>query len=273
MTRTKQTVPRRQILELGAAGAALLVLPEACSSSTSAGGGDASVDGPPRDATVNDAPIGTTRPCKTDFVDAGGGCAESDQTAAVNILKAGLDKEGTSYEFSDCRYMDPACNDDRIIVIHLSKEAGYVALQGACPNECCDTTMENGGPTYFAFCTISIESSFPAGFVCNVDAGAPFDAGPPPDGGVDAEAPPDAGFDAGSDSGVDAGDASDANLVGEAGLQDGQTLKDILFCTCCGSVFAAPTGARITGPSRFGLQKLDTCEADGWVFITIPKVP
>jgi nitrite reductase/ring-hydroxylating ferredoxin subunit len=270
MTKTKEAISRRQIIELGAAGAAALVLPNACSSSTSGGAVDASADAPRKDATVKDAPTEAAAPCKPDFVDAGGGCAQSDQTAAVNILKASIDQEGTSYEFSDCRYADPACNDDRIILIHGTKTQGYVALQGACPNECCDRTMENGGPTYYAVCTISIESSFPAGFVCNVDAGAPPDAEAPPDGAVDAEAGPDAGVDSAADTGAEA--ATDADTDADSAPQMGQVYNDILLCTCCGSIFDATTGARIDGPSKFGLQKLDTCEADGWVFITIPKV-
>jgi hypothetical protein len=270
MTQKRGAVPRRQVIELGAAGVALLVFSDACSSTKGAGAGDASADAPRKDATAKDAPeeaVETGAPCTTDFVDAGGACAQSDQTAAVNIIKAGIDSQGTSYEFSDCRYMDPACNDDRINVIHLTKQ-GYVALQGACPNECCDGTMGAGGPTYFAACTVSVDTSLPGGFACTFDAGAPTDAEAPPDEGVDAGPEPDAGTDSGADAGLDAG--SDAGA--DAGLQGGQGLTDILFCNCCGSFFDAATGALINGPSRFGLQKLDTCEADGWIFITIPKV-
>jgi hypothetical protein len=270
MTNTKEATSRRHIIKLGAAGLAGIVLPNACSSSTSGGPGDASVDAPRKDAATKDAPIeAAATPCKTDLVDAGGGCTQSDQTAAVNIVKAGIDNEGTSYEFSDCRYMDPACNDDRIIVIHSMKTGGYLALQGACPNECCDGTMENGGPTYYAVCTVSIDGSLPAGFTCNVDAGAPPDAEPPPDTGAET------GADTGADSGPDA-DAEtpiDAGADAEGDVQGGQELTDILVCTCCGSIFDATSGAVMRGPATFGLQKLDTCEAGGWVFITIPKAP
>jgi hypothetical protein len=265
MRHSKEAVPRRAILELGAAGAALLFVPEACSSSTSGGALDGSVDAPRDGATVMDgSPREAASSCKTDFVDAGGSCSQSDRTAAVNILKAGIDQPGTSYEFSDCRFMDRTCNDDRIILIHGTNTDGYVALQGACPNECCDNTMESGGPAYYAVCTVSTDSCSPAGFTCNVDAGAPPDAGPPPDTGVDAAA------DSEPDADADAEASSDAMLIGEGGPDAGQVLTDILVCSCCGSIFDASSGAVIHGPSKFGLQKLETCEGSGWVFITLP---
>jgi len=242
MTRREDTLPRRQIIELGA-GAALLILPEACSSGSSPPMKDASVVDVPKDVPLKDVAMEAAPPCKTDFVDAGGSCAQSDQTAAVNILKAGISSPGTSYEFSDCRFVDVNCCDSAIIVIHpMTGGGGYVALSGACPHMCCD--QEGNGPTYLPSCILSIDDCISGGWACNADAGAPdcFDAG------ADAAPAPDGGY------------------------YPGKVLHDILFCTCHGSIFNALNGDNISGPAGgVGLQKLDTCEAGGFVFITIPK--
>jgi Rieske Fe-S protein len=266
----EEGIHRRRVIEAGVAGAALLVLPEACGSSTGDGQGDASMDATtPKDGpTKMDSPMkmDTGGPCKTDFVDAGGSCAQSDQTAAINIVKAGLDQPGTSYEFSDCRYVDKACCDDRIILIHPTTKMGYVALSGACPHECCDRSGGSGGPTYMPICRLSVDNDILGGFDCNVgDAGTS-------DGGSDAgsEAGSEAGADGGADAATDAGTDAKADS-GSGGPHAGQVLTDILYCTCHGSIFNALTGAVINTPAQTGLAKLDTCEADGWIFVTIPK--
>jgi Rieske Fe-S protein len=260
MSEKNENVPRRQVIEMGVAGAALLVLPEGCGSTTTAAARhDASVDAPIKDASKEAADVSmeaASPPCKTSFVDAGSGCAQSDQTAAVNILKAGIDQPGTSYEFSDCRYMDPACTQDRIILINPTTKKGYVALSGSCTHDCCDNTMGGGGPIYFPVCKLSVDTNILSGFLCS-----------PPD----ASAPEDASVDGGPDAGDASTDAT--SDVSEGGLHGGETLVDVLYCTCHGSIFNALTGDVIHFPASASLQQLSTCEADGWVFITIPKSP
>jgi Rieske Fe-S protein len=250
---------RRQVIEAGVAGAALLVLPEACSSSPSpsppgkdgGGGHDATVeDGPPPDTS----PVDTGPPCNpTSEVDAGTACAQNAQTAAINISKAGIGMPGTSYEFSDCRYSDPQCMQAQIILIHPVTKTGYVALSGSCPHDCCANTMGTGGPTYIPSCTLSVDEGIIGGFACNAaDAGTP-----------------DGGSDAGGDAAPDA--AADATTDAGGGLVAGQTYQDVLYCTCHGSMFSALDGSLLNGPASVGLAQLTTCEADGFVFVTIPE--
>jgi Rieske Fe-S protein len=259
---------RRQVIEAGVATAALLVLPEACSSSSTPAPRDASVDVTMKDV-AKDVAMEAAPPCKTSFVDAGGGCAQSDQTAAVNILKAAIDQPGTSYEFADCRYMDPACGDDRIILIHPTTKTGYVALSGACPHNCCDRTMGTGGPAYLTTCALSVDMNLLGGFDCNAPDAGPPDAGGADAGGVDGGA--EAGVDGGTEAGADAAPDVVSETSAEGGLHAGQILTDVLYCSCHGSIFDAITGDVLNGPASSGLQKLSTCEADGWIFVTIPK--
>jgi Rieske Fe-S protein len=259
---------RRQILGVGVAGAALVVLPEACGNSNNPGTPDAAtVDGQGAatssaldsgedvgtDAGVDSADSAADavpEPPDATFVDGsdGGaidGCAQTDYTHPVNILSAGIDSPGTSFEFTDLRYLDPACSQSQIILINPVTKTGYVALSGSCTHECCDN-VGGGGPTYMPVCQLFADGATDLGLGC--------------------QAPPDAGssLDASSDSSADA--ASDAS----SGLQPGQTLKDVLFCTCHGSIFNALNGEVIQGPAMSPLPQLQLCEGGGWVFVIIP---
>jgi Rieske Fe-S protein len=57
-------------------------------------------------------------------------------------------------------------------------------------------------------------------------------------------------------------------------LADGGTLKDVVYCTCHGSIFSALDGSVLSGPGgnplATGLEVLPTCEGGGFVFVAIP---
>jgi Rieske Fe-S protein len=256
-----KSIARRQVLGAGVAGAALLVLPDGCSSG-SAGSGDASGDIKP-------------------LLDAG--CPAAGYTKRLSIADVGVAKQGTSYEFSDSCYADPFCFQDRILVIHPVTKDVYVAMSGSCTHQCCDNTEGSGGPKYYK--TLSIEE----------EAGAPAPEAGPVEGGT-AEAGDAATHDAGivdaasrdaSDGGtaeagtMDAG-THDATIhdaaTADAGAPDAEdeggitvTYTDVLFCDCHGSIYSALDGTVIRGPASQTLQQLKVSESDGNLIVTIPK--
>ncbi len=201
-------VARRQILGAGAAGAALVLLPEGCGSASGpadAGGPhDSGHDAAPPDARdANEAGGGGDAP--TDAGSDAGSCAMTSKTLAVNIAKEGIMAAGTAAYLSDNRYSDPACSLQNIIVIHPATMEAYVALSGACTHACC--AGKGFGPTYYA------------------KLGPPYLP---------------------------------------------TMHEDVLFCGCHGSAYNALDGSVIQSPAFSPLQKLDTCEASGFVFVTIP---
>jgi Rieske Fe-S protein len=244
--REQDRLPRRQVIEAGVAGAALLVLPEACGSNSGnellpdAGGHDAThpdatgkdVAPPPMDA--NEEPDAT-------LVDGGGACEDmqTDWTRPISIMKAGIALKGTAYAFTDPRFFDQYFAQDRILLINPLTGTGYVAMSGVCSHEGCS-------PNYFSHCIYTNEGQ---GLCTAPDGGVP-DAGP------DAEAP-----DAAGDSGPDA----------EAGAE--QFLTDVLYCPCHGSVYNALDGTPISGPAVMTgpLQLMKTCVGGGYVFVFIPN--
>jgi Rieske Fe-S protein len=255
---------RRQILGVGVAGAALVVLPEACGSSGNPATPDAAVDGQSTDTSTGNggedgaadaemeaAVDASPEPPDATLVDGSGSCVQTDYTHPVNILKEGLDSPGTSFEFTDMRYVDPVCGFGRIILINPVTKTGYVALSGSCTHNCCDNDPTgSGGPIYMPLCQVFADAAANAGLGCE----APPDAGPSADASADA-----------------AGDAStDAGGGASSGRQLGQILKDVLFCTCHGSIFNALTGMPIQGPASEPLPLLDVCVGGGYVFVTIP---
>jgi Rieske Fe-S protein len=266
---------RRQVLGVGVAGAALVVLPEACGSSGNPATSDASVDGQTTDTSTGngdedgtaDAGMGGAvdappEPPDATLVDASGGCVQTDYTHPVNILKEGLDSPGTSFAFTDTRYLDPVCSQSRIILINPVTKTGYVALSGSCTHECCDNDpLGSGGPMYMPLCQIFADANSFSGLGCQVpEAGSSVDASS--DGSVDATS--DASADANRDASTDAGGGA------SLGPQLGQILKDVLFCTCHGSIFNALNGEYIQGPAMTNLQQLEVCVGGGYVFVTIP---
>jgi Rieske Fe-S protein len=274
---------RRQVLGVGVAGAALVVLPEACGSSGNAATSDASVDGQTTDTSTGNggedgaadaemeaAVDASPEPPDATLVDGSGSCVQTDYTHPVNILKEGLDSPGTSFAFTDTRYLDPACSQSRIILINPATKTGYVALSGSCPHECCDNDpLGSGGPTYMPLCQIFADAASFSGLGCQVpEAGSSADASS--DASVDAtsDASADANRDASADASRDAG--TDAGGGASSGFQPGQILKDVLFCTCHGSIFNALNGEFIQGPANSNLQQLEVCVGGGYVFVTIP---
>jgi Rieske Fe-S protein len=268
---------RRQVLGVGVAGAALVVLPEACGSSVNSEAPDAGVDGRTADTSAGDgaedgadgaemegAVDASPEPPDATLVDGSGSCVQTDYTHPVNILKEGLDSPGTSFAFTDTRYLDPACSQSRIILINPVTKTGYVALSGSCTHECCDNAVGSGGPTYMPQCQVIADGATFSGLGCQVpDAGSPTDAS----SDASADAAGDASADASHDASTDAGGGA------SGGLQPGQILKDVLFCTCHGSIFNALTGAVLQGPAATNLPLLDVCVGGGYVFVTIPPVP
>jgi Rieske Fe-S protein len=252
-------VDRRQLLGAGVAGAALLAIPAACSSSSddTDGGGDAA-----RDVAKEAAKDVTTMEAGPDatLVDGGGACKQDDWTHPISIMKAGIAVKGTAYAFTDDRYSDvTGFGENRILVINPLTGSGYVAMSGVCTHMgCC--------PEYFAKCVYSTpESTMTPQCVELADGGFPeagFDAGT--DGG---------GSDGGSDAASDA--PSDAASDGADAFVDGgqpTLMTDVLFCPCHQSVYDAKNGKAIMGPAtNFGdLQLMDTCTGGGYVFVTIP---
>jgi Rieske Fe-S protein len=131
-------------------------------------------------------------------------------------------------------------------------QTGYVALSGSCTHNCCDNDPPgSGGPTHMPVCQVIADAANPSGLACQA----------PPDAGASADASSDASVDASTDAG---GGASSQP-------QPGQILKDMIFCTCHGSMFSAVTGALLnSGPASVGLPLLDVCVGGGYVFVTIP---
>jgi Rieske Fe-S protein len=177
-------------------------------------------------------------------------------------LKEGLDSPGTSFAFTDTRYLDSFCSQSRIILINPVTKTGYVALSGSCTHNCCDNDPPgSGGPIYMPLCQIFADANSLSGLGCQVpDAGSSGDASS--DGSADATS--DASADANSDASADAGGGA------SPGPQLGQILNDVLFCTCHGSIFNALNGEYIQGPARTNLRQLDVCVGGGYVFVTIP---
>jgi Rieske Fe-S protein len=278
---------RRQVLGVGVAGAALAVLPEACSSSSNPETPDSGVDGRTADTSAGDggedgaadaemegAVDASPEPPDATLVDGSGSCVQTDYTHPVNILKEGLDSPGTAFAFTDTRYLDPACSQSQIILINPVTKTGYVAMSGSCTHECCDNEpARSGGPTYMPLCQVIADAATFSGLSCQV-----------PDAGSSADASGDASSDATSDASADANRDASADANREASMeagggsssgppQAGQILKDVLFCTCHGSIFSAVTGEVINGPAQGSLQLLDVCVGGGYVFVTIPPVP
>ena len=216
-----KSLARRQVLGAGIAGATLLLVPDACSS----GGGG------PADASTD---------ISTDVIkrmDVGSSCPPADYSRSINIARAGIANQGTSYEFSDPCYKDPHCGQDRILLIHPVTKDVYVAMSGSCTHECCDNTLGEGGPTYYA----TLEH----------DAGGIAEAGTPE--GASAE------------GGTSEGGALDA------ATDAGTVLQDVLVCSCHGSMFSALDGSVLAGPAADPLQLLMTHETGGNVVVVIPK--
>jgi len=246
-----EKVDRRQVLGAGVVGAALVVFPEACSSSSEPtdGGIDAKVD-VTKDVQKDTAPADTAADVEPDatLVDGGGACEsqQTDWTRPINIMKAGIALKGTAYAFEDPRFSDMAFQEDRILVINPLTGNGYVAMSGVCTHMgCC--------PQYFKQC----EYTTPGGVgLCvapsEVDGGI---EGGPDSGAADA---PDAVADAESDAASDGGPP--------------QLLTDVLWCPCHGSIYDAKTGEAIDGPavSTGSLQTMKVCVGGGYVFVFIP---
>jgi Rieske Fe-S protein len=51
----------------------------------------------------------------------------------------------------------------------------------------------------------------------------------------------------------------------------GKTMTDVVYCSCHGSIYNALDGAVLRGPATRGLQVLQNCVSDGFVFVEIPK--
>jgi Rieske Fe-S protein len=248
-------IPRRQVVEAGVAGAALLVLPEGCSSSSSpmetpdATSHDAR---PPTDATTKDtAPADVTPEPDATLVDGGGACEskQTDWTRPISIMKAGIALKGTAYAFTDERFSDMFFMEDRILVINPLTGSGYVAMSGVCTHQgCC--------PEYYPHCAYNIDSAS-----CSVP-----DAGPPTDGGGEGEGGADGGLDASEEGGP-----KDAGSDGESdsGVVYG---TDVLYCPCHGSLYDAKSGKALYGPATGtgDLQVMNTCVGGGYVFVFIP---
>jgi Rieske Fe-S protein len=271
----ESVLARRQMLGAGIVGATLALLPEACSSSSTPEGRDAGKDAESKggrpDATGTDSGVDAAPDTSPDtspdgpsdaqsdglsdaadgapeatLVDGSGTCVQTDYTHPVNILQAGIGSPGTSTEFADDRYSDPSCQGDAILVvnpINPVNKTRYVALSGSCTHDCNSVIANDGGcgPTYMPRCQVFADTNYFDGFGCRV---------PPPDAG-EADASQDAGA--------------------EAGVQPGQILTDVLFCTCHGSMYDAITGEVLNGPAPSPLQVLDVCVGGGFVFVRIPK--
>jgi Rieske Fe-S protein len=244
---------RRQVLGAGVAGAALLVIPEGCSSGGSAP--DASAD-------------------VKRMMDAG--CSPAEYTKQLDIASVGITKQGTSYEFSDVCYSDPFCFQDRIIVVHPVTKDVYIAMSGSCTHECCDNTEGSGGPKYYKTFVVEEEGGAPEG---GPDEGGPAEAG---DAGKHDAASHDASEASASEASAldasthdatvhDAGtpDTSTPDAETEGGIS--MTYTDVLFCDCHGSIYNALDGTVIRGPASQTLQLLTVSQSDGSLIITIPK--
>jgi Rieske Fe-S protein len=159
-------VARRQVLQAGITGAALLATQGACEEAPRSfigdEGGSEGDPGPqadtaapveagadsreegPRDAGSSDAPPEAT------LVGDSGSCTQTHYTHPVSILGAAIDMPGTSTAFVDDRYLDPVCSASRILLIHPVTREAYVALSGVCTHLCCDFTGGEGGPSYLS---------------------------------------------------------------------------------------------------------------------------
>jgi Rieske Fe-S protein len=243
---------RRQVLGAGVASAALIVLPEACSSSseTADGGLDASHDAR-KDVSPDvqkDASSDTTPEPDATLVDGGGACEseQTDWTRPINIMKAGIALKGTAYAFNDARFIDETQQGNRILVINPLTKDGYIAMSGVCTHRgCC--------PQYFSRCLYSTpESSDTPQCVAFTE---PADAGP------------DASFDASADAPEPDGGYADGGAP--------QPLFDVLFCPCHQSLYDALNGKALAGPAvaTGDLQLMKTCVGGGYVFVFIPQNP
>jgi Rieske Fe-S protein len=239
----KTPLARRQVLGASVAGAALLILPEACSSSSDDTVTDASTD-VHKDVTTGDVTMDTAPPPidapeepDATLVDAGGSCKQDDWTRPISIMKAGIAMKGTAFAFTDERFTDTAWFHDRILVINPLTGSGYVAMSGVCTHRgCC--------PQYFPKCLYNTSTQ-----VCT------------------EASVPDAGIEASAEGGSEAGNG---DAGGDAGTE---ILTDVLWCNCHQSVFSALDGSNISGPafSMGPLQLFQTpCVGGGYVFVTIP---
>jgi Rieske Fe-S protein len=222
---------RRQVLGATVSGAVLFALHEGCGGEgvgalEDAGADDAPQHEPPHahDATVADSPAPKL-------------CPAADYTRQVNIVDAGIDKQGTSYMFTDSCFIDTYCGQHQIILIHPVTMNAYVALSGTCTHECNSVAEDGCGPKYLPSFTKEIEAGA-------LDAGLDADA----DDGSDGDAEVDADIDAGT-----------------------VVLQDVIYCSCHGSIFNALNGYVIRGPAGTRLQVLKTTESGGNVVIDIPK--
>jgi Rieske Fe-S protein len=118
-------------------------------------------------------------------------------------------------------------------------------------------------------CQVIADAATFSGLSCQVpDAGSSADASGDASSDATSDASADANRDASADANRDAG--TDAGGSASSGFQPGQILKDVLFCTCHGSIFNALTGMPIQGPASEPLPLLDVCVGGGYVFVTIP---
>jgi Rieske Fe-S protein len=222
---------RRQVLGGAVAGVTLFALHEGCG-----GDGDGTLE---EGGTPDASPHGGKRsPDAT--VDSAGPklCPAADYARQVDIADAGIEKQGTSYAFTDSCFIDTYCGQHSIILIHPVTMDAYVALSGTCTHVCKNVADDGCGPTYHPSFLKEIEAG-------SLDAGADADAD---DGSPDAA-------DAAEDADTDAGTV---------------LLQDVLYCSCHGAIFNALNGYVIRGPAGTRLQVLKTTESGGNVVIEIP---
>jgi nitrite reductase/ring-hydroxylating ferredoxin subunit len=247
MTYNEKRLARRQVLGVGVAGTALAVIPEACGSS-SGGPGDASSDM-------------ISKP------DTGPACTAADYSRQINIADAKIAKQGTSYEFSDNCYSDPACMQNRIILVHPVTKDVYIALSGSCTHQCCDNEDGSGGPKYYASFFYPEEAGAPEG---GEDGGpdATVHEGGAHEGGSTEAGPHEGGS---TEAGAHEGGIVDASAPDAEGVEAGVTYTDVLYCNCHGSLFNALNGDVLHDPAPSPLQVLKTSVSGGVVVVTIPK--
>jgi len=159
MPTAEDTLARRQLLQAGAATVALVATSRGCRSAPPGALGDAGAgfrtpDARARHDAAADARVDASRDAElgTDATRAADSrsCVQTDYTRPVSILAAGIAVAGTATSFFDDRYLDPVCAGSRILVIHPTTGAAYVAMSGVCTHLCCELTGGEGGPSYVA---------------------------------------------------------------------------------------------------------------------------